>query len=93
MSTTFGALVTLAATLAVFGLLAMLVQAVRTRRLAGLFGTGRRLPTARRLGVEEMLAIDPKRRLLLIRCDEQRILLLTGGPADLILGAFAGVPA
>ena len=40
---------------------------------------------AARLAVEQAYAIDSKRRLVLARCDDQRILLLTGGPSDLVV--------
>jgi len=38
------------------------------------------------LSVEASLALDPRRRLNLIDCDGHRLLLLTGGPSDVILG-------
>ncbi len=88
MSTTLNAVVMLAGTLAVFGLLAALVQAVRSRQL-GLALLGRGQPAAgKRLLIEEVCAIDPRRRLLLIRCGSQRVLLLTGGPADMVVAAI-----
>jgi flagellar protein FliO/FliZ len=40
----------------------------------------------RRLALEETLALDPRRRLHLIRCGERRLLLLTGGGADVAVG-------
>lgn len=41
----------------------------------------------RRLRLEEMLAIDPRRRLLLLSCDGREMLVLTGGAGpDLMLG-------
>jgi flagellar protein FliO/FliZ len=40
----------------------------------------------RRLQVQESLAIDPRRRLLLIRCDAREALLITGGAQDVWLG-------
>ena len=40
----------------------------------------------RRLAVQEVLALDPKRRLVVIRCDGRDLLLLTGGAADVPLG-------
>lgn len=41
---------------------------------------------ARRLSVREVLPLDPKRRLVVVRCDGRELLLLTGGTADLSLG-------
>ncbi len=40
----------------------------------------------RRLGVQEVLALDPKRRLVLVRCDGRDLLLLTGGAREVSLG-------
>jgi flagellar protein FliO/FliZ len=40
----------------------------------------------RRLRIAETLALDPRRRLVLARCDGRDVLLLVGGPADLLLG-------
>ncbi|MCO6419903.1 flagellar biosynthetic protein FliO [Siccirubricoccus sp. KC 17139] len=40
----------------------------------------------RRLALLESLALDPRRRLLLIRCDGREALLLTGGTEDRMLG-------
>lgn len=47
--------------------------------------TGAQSP-GRRLRVEEALAIDPRRRVLLLRCDGRECLLLTGGAQDVSLG-------
>ena len=38
-----------------------------------------------RLRIEEHLALDPRRRLVLVRCDGRSVLLLTG-PQDRIVG-------
>jgi len=46
----------------------------------------RRPQAGRRLAILETLALDPRRRLLLIACDGREALLLTGGPADLVVG-------
>ena len=40
----------------------------------------------RRLAVQEVLALDSRRRLLLLRCDEREVLLLTGNGQDALLG-------
>lgn len=50
------------------------------QRLAGTPGA------ARTLAIEQSLALDPRRRLLLIRCEGRHLLLLTGGPQDLLIG-------
>ena len=39
----------------------------------------------RRLVVEEVLPIDGRRRVLLLRCEGRRLLLVTGGPQDVLL--------
>ena len=89
MSIYVNAIVMLAATLAAFLVLARLFQAVRERRLALPWSkragvTAVAMPGAR-LAVEQACSIDSKRRLVLARCDDQRVLLLTGGPADLVV--------
>ena len=38
------------------------------------------------LPVQDVLALDPRRRLHLVRCDERRVLLLTGGAQDVVVG-------
>jgi flagellar protein FliO/FliZ len=40
----------------------------------------------RRIAVQEVLALDSRRRVLLLRCDEREVLLLTGGSQDAVLG-------
>jgi len=58
--------------------------------LAGrIVGWGRFTPrpgTARRLSVQEVLAVDTRRRLLLVGCEGRRVLLMTGGAQDVVLG-------
>lgn len=38
------------------------------------------------LQVEEMLALDGRRRLYLVRCIDRRLILLTGGEHDQVVG-------
>jgi flagellar protein FliO/FliZ len=66
------------------GALAILVVPIwlAMRALRG----GRRVRPGRRLALEEALALDPRRRLLLVRCDGRGLLLLTGGTQDAVLG-------
>lgn len=40
----------------------------------------------RRLAVVEAAAVDPRRRLVLARCDGREVLLLVGGPTDTVVG-------
>lgn len=94
MSIYLNAALMLAATLGGILLLARVLQALRSGR--GLALRPRFLasapPTTRRLAVEETCAVDAKRRLLLVRCGEQRVLLLTGGPADLVVSVMPPAP-
>jgi flagellar protein FliO/FliZ len=71
----------LTAAAALAGVLAALVLALRGLRAASL---ARR--AGRRLVVEEALALDGRRRLVLVSCDGRALLLLTGGPQDVVLG-------
>jgi flagellar protein FliO/FliZ len=50
-----------------------------TCRRASRAGTGR-------LRIEEALALDARRRLLIVRCDGRALLLLTGGAQDQVVG-------
>jgi flagellar protein FliO/FliZ len=96
MSVYFNAFIMLAATITAFVLLAKLAQAIRMRRFAlpwRVSGLERSPLAPSRLAVEQTCVVDGKRRLLLIRCDERRVLLLTGGPADLIVSVLPDVPA
>jgi flagellar protein FliO/FliZ len=47
----------------------------------------------RRLSVQEVMAVDARRRLLLVRCDGRELLLLTGGPEDTVIGWLPERPA
>lgn len=44
------------------------------------------------LRLEESLALDPRRRLHLVTCGNRRVLLLTGGGADVVVGWLARPP-
>jgi flagellar protein FliO/FliZ len=91
MSIYLNAFVALLATITAFVVLAKLVQAIRLRRVAlpwRISGLGGPVATQTRLAVEQTCMVDSKRRLLLVRCDEQRVLLLTGGPADLVVSVL-----
>lgn len=69
-----------ASLLAVIGLVLLGARLLR----AGGFAPAARAGT--RLGVQETLAIDPRRRLVLVRCDGREVLLLTGGTQDQVVG-------
>ena len=43
-----------------------------------------------RLALNDSIALDAKRRLVLVRADQREFLLLTGGGCDLCLGEITG---
>lgn len=64
----------------------VLLAARIARRLGLAAGTARPLAgAAKRLTLLESLPLDARRRLLLVRCDGQDVLLLTGGPQDVVV--------
>lgn len=76
----------------VLGLIGGLAWLVRRSGVAGsLMPTSVKKGTSRRLGVVEVLPLDPRRKLVLVRCDErEHLLLLNQGPApDLVIGDAA----
>lgn len=76
-ATALGALTALAAVLAL-----VLLSARLLRRFApGAVPSS----ASRRLKLIEVLPLDTRRRLLLLSCDGRQILLLTGGPQDLVI--------
>lgn len=64
------------------GVLALIVLLARGARRLGLDAGAR---PGRRLALVEALAVDHRRRLVLVRCDEAEHLLLLGGERDLVL--------
>jgi len=74
--------------LALAGVLAVLVLALRGMRAAGLARGG-----TRRLAIEEAVALDGRRRVVLLRCDGRDLLLLTGGAQDAVIGWLPAAPA
>jgi flagellar protein FliO/FliZ len=50
------------------------------------FGIDPAMRPGRRIAVIEAAAIDPRRRLVLARCDGREVLLLVGGPTDTVVG-------
>ncbi len=69
-----------AALIFVLGLIWLAGRALRLARSA----TG--APAGRRLSVTDSLALSPRRRLVLVRCDGRDLLLITGGTQDVLLG-------
>ena len=88
MPGSFPSLLTAAAALvAVLALIGIAAAAARRSGFAARLGirpggTGR----GSGLVLEASLALDPRRRLHLLRCADRQVLLLTGGPQDLLLG-------
>jgi flagellar protein FliO/FliZ len=70
----------LAALLAVLGLIGLGARALRYLRPR--LG----LPLAGALTVQAVLPLDGRRRIYLIGCAGRRVLLLTGGAGDVVLG-------
>jgi flagellar protein FliO/FliZ len=67
---------------ALAAVLGLIWLAQRTARLGGVG----KFRAGARLGVQETMALDPRRRLHLVRCDDRSVLLLTGGPQDVVVG-------
>lgn len=71
----------LTAVAALAGVLALILLAGRLARRSGLAPQG-----GGRLRIEESIALDTRRRLVLLRCDGRGLLLLTGGAQDQVVG-------
>ncbi|WP_408896529.1 flagellar biosynthetic protein FliO [Pararoseomonas baculiformis] len=85
------AIVTLAAVLA---LIVLAGQVIRRLGLSPGLRHRMRSGRGRRLEILESLPLDARRRLLLVRCDGGDLLLLLGGPQDLVVsGAATGAAA
>ncbi len=67
------------ALLFVLGLILLLARLLRATGLAS-------QTSGQRLKLQEVLALDARRRVIILRCDGREVLLLTGGPQDLCLG-------
>jgi flagellar protein FliO/FliZ len=74
----------------VVGLMLALLWALRRFGPAGMVV---RPGTRRRLGVIESSALDGRRRLVLVRCDDTEHLLLIGGVSDLVVESRTVAPA
>jgi flagellar protein FliO/FliZ len=55
-------------------------------RVARFGGVARRPAGGGALAVQDVLALDTRRRLHLIKCNERHVLLLTGGAQDVVVG-------
>lgn len=74
------------APIAAASLLGVLALIGLTAKLARQRLAPRAARTPRALVLTETIAIDPRRRLHLIECQQRRVLLLTGGGQDLVVG-------
>ena len=71
---------------AVLGLILLAARAARFGGLATRFPRNVPRNSARLLEVRDVLALDNRRSLHLVRCDGRDVLLLTGGPQDVVVG-------
>lgn len=76
----------LPAAAALAAVLALVLLAGRISRLTGFARPGLRLGPSRRLAIRDSLQLDRTRRLQIVRCDNRDVLLLTGGPTDVVVG-------
>jgi flagellar protein FliO/FliZ len=68
---------------ALAAVLALVWGLARGARAAGL---GLAPRAGKRLQTAELLALDPRRRLVIVRCDGREVLLLIGGSHDVVVG-------
>ncbi len=71
---------------AILALIAVLALIWAASRVAKFGGIGPRRAAGRLLLVEEAIALDQRRRLHLVNCEGRRVLLLTGGGQDVVVG-------
>jgi flagellar protein FliO/FliZ len=82
----------LLAVLSLLVVLALILVIGRVAR-AGFPGLAPRATGTGRIALVQVLALDPRRRLHLVRCDGRHVLLLTGGSEDLVVGWLDPPPA
>lgn len=70
---------------ALAALAAVVALALLLGRLARMAGLARRVSGRRRIVLRESLMLDNRRRLHLVACDGQEMLLLTGGSTDCVI--------
>lgn len=75
---------------ALIATLALIVGAAWGARHLGMLQPGR--PGERRLRLSESLMIDPRRRLVIVRCDEREHLILCGPGGDVVVSEMAAKP-
>ncbi len=68
---------------ALIGVLVLVVLAAWLVRVGGWMQRPR---SGKLLALLDSVALDGRRRLLLVQCGERQVVLLTGGPQDLVVG-------
>lgn len=71
---------------AIAALAAVLALIWLASRAARFGGFARRPPSGGVLAVQDVLTLDARHQLHLVRCGERRVLLLTGGAQDVVVG-------
>jgi flagellar protein FliO/FliZ len=71
---------------AIAALAAVLALIWLAGRLARFGGMAQRPATGRSLAVQDVLALDPRHRLYLVKCEQHRVLLLVGGAENTVVG-------
>ena len=69
----------------VFGLMGLLAFALKYINVKGLRLPGMTKPESRRLQIIESLALDARRRVVIVRCDNREHLLLLGAGTDVVV--------
>lgn len=78
--------------LALAGVLALIAIAAFVLKRVGWGGMTTSKSSQKRLAVTAAIALDGRRRLVLVRRDDVEHLLLVGGPADLVVESGIGAP-
>lgn len=76
---------------ALIATLALIVGAAWGARRLGMLQAHK--PGERRLSVSESLMIDPRRRMVIVRCDDREHLILCGPGGDVVVGEMAAKDA
>jgi flagellar protein FliO/FliZ len=71
---------------AIAALAAVLALIWLAGRLARFGGMAQRPATGSLLVVQDVLALDSRHRLYLVKCEQGRVLLLVGGAQDIVVG-------
>jgi flagellar protein FliO/FliZ len=71
---------------ALLSLIAVLALIYGAGRLARAGFLAPRLAAGGRLSLVQVLALDPRRRVNLVRCDDRHVLIVTGGAQDVVVG-------